>query len=98
MGKTMSIRMDDENYKFLNGLAKDEKADLSKAVRDVVYRGRIMLAIERYKNGTASLGKAAELAGVPVGKMLALLSEYGVKSNLQKEDYLAGLANLRKVW
>jgi predicted DNA-binding protein len=44
MGKTMSIRMDDENYKFLNGLAKDEKADLSKAVRDVVYRGRIMLA------------------------------------------------------
>ncbi|HXB69749.1 MAG TPA: UPF0175 family protein [Candidatus Acidoferrales bacterium] len=98
MGKTMSIRMDDENLKFLNGFAKDEKADLSKAVRDVVYRGRIMLAIERYKSGVASLGKAAELAGVPAGKMIALLAEYGVKSNLLKEDYLEGLANLHKLW
>jgi predicted HTH domain antitoxin len=98
MGKTMSIRMDDENRKFLNGLAKDENADLSKAVRDIVYRGRIMLAIERYKSGAASLGKAAELAGVPAGKMIALLAEYGVKSNLQKEDYLEGLASLRNVW
>jgi len=98
MGKTMSIRMDDENYKFLNRLAKDEKADLSKAVRDVVYRGRIMLAIERYKKGTSSLGKAAELAGVSVGEMIAWLSEYGVKSNLGKEDYLEGLGNLERVW
>jgi hypothetical protein len=35
--------MDEENYKFLNTLAKDEDADLSKAVRDLVYRGRITL-------------------------------------------------------
>jgi predicted HTH domain antitoxin len=90
--------MDTENYKFLSGLAKDESSDLSKAVRDVVYRGRIMLAIERYKKGTASLGRAAEIAGVPVGEMIALFAEYGVKSNLRKEDYLEGLANLRKVW
>jgi len=94
----MSIRMDDENYKFLNTLAKDEEADLSKAVREVVYRGRIMLAIERYKKGTASLGRAAEIAGVPVGEMIALFAEYGVKSNLRKEDYFQGLANLEKVW
>lgn len=98
MGKTMSIRMDEENYKFLNRLAKDEKADVSKAVRDVVYRGRIMLAMERYKKGTASLGKAAELAGVPMAEMIALLSEYGVKSNLGKEHYLEGLENLKKIW
>ena len=98
MGKTMSIRMDEENYRFLNRLARDEKADLSKAVREVIYRGRIMLAIERYKKGASSLGRAAELAGVPVGEMIALLSEYGVKSNLRKEDYLEGLANLERVW
>ena len=62
------------------------------------YRGRIMFAMERHKKGTASLGKAAELAGVPVAEMIALLSEYGVKSNLQKEHYLEGLENLKKVW
>ena len=98
MGKTLSIRMDDENYKFLSSLAKDEEGDLSKAVRDVVYRGRLMLAVERYKKGAASLGRAAEIAGVPVGDMMALLSEYGVKANLRKEDYLEGLANLDRVW
>jgi predicted HTH domain antitoxin len=98
MGKTMSIRMDDENYKFLHTLAKAEDADLSKAVRDVVHRGRIMLAIERYKKGTASLGRAAEIAGVSIVEMMARFEEYGVKSNLRKEDYLEGLANLQKVW
>ena len=98
MAKTMSVRMDEENYRFLNRLAKDQDADLSKAVRDVVQRGRIMLAIERYKKGTASLGKAAELAGVPLGEMIAMLGEYGVRSNLRNEDYLEGLANLKRVW
>lgn len=62
------------------------------------YRSPIMLAMERYKKGTASLGKAAELAGVPVAEMIALLSEFGVKNNLQKEHYLEGLENLKKIW
>jgi hypothetical protein len=38
----------------------------------------------------ASMGKAAGLAGLPVGKMIALLSECGVKSNLRKEDTSKG--------
>ena len=49
MTKTMSIRMDKENYEFLSDLSKGEKGDLSKAVRDLVHRGRLMLAVERYK-------------------------------------------------
>ncbi len=98
MAKTVSIRMDEENYAFLHKLAKDERGDLSKAVREVVYKGRVMLAIEKYKKGQASLGKAAELAGLSVGQMITLLAEYGVPSNLEAEDYLQGLEHLRKVW
>ena len=98
MARTVSIRMDEENYSFLNKLAKEEKEDLSKAVREVVYKGRVMLAIEKYKKGEASLGRAAELAGLTVGQMMTLLEEYGVVSNLEKEDYLKGLENLRSVW
>ena len=55
MSKTMSIRMDRENFEFLNELTKEQKSDLSKAVRDMVTRGRILLALERYKEGEASL-------------------------------------------
>ena len=98
MAKTVSIRMDEENYVFLHKLAKEEREDLSKAVREVVSKGRVMLAIEKYKTGEASLGKAAELAGLSVGQMITRLAEYGVQSNLEKEDYLQGLENLRKVW
>jgi len=98
MTKTMSIRMDRDNYDFLAEISKEERSDLSKAVRDLVARGRILLAVERYKQGEASLGKAAELAGLPVGQIMTILAEFGVESRIEKEDYLQGLDNLAKVW
>ena len=98
MSKTMSVRMDSENYDFLQEITKEEGSDLSKAVRDMVTRGRVLFAVERYKNGVASLGRAAELAGVPLGQMMTILTEFGVESRLEKEDYLQGLKNLQKVW
>ena len=98
MSKTMSIRMDRGNYEFLHEITKEERSDLSKAVRDLVTRGRILLAVERYKKGEASLGRAAELAGLPLGQMITILTEFGVESRLEKEDYLQGIRNLHKVW
>jgi predicted HTH domain antitoxin len=98
MTKTMSIRMDRDNYEFLTAISKKERSDLSKAVRELITRGRVLLAVERYKNGEASLGKAAELAGLPVGQMMTILAEFGVENRIDKEDYLQGLKNLTKVW
>jgi len=74
MTKTMSVRMDRENYDFLREITREEGSDLSKAVRDLVTRGRVLLAIERYKKGEVSLGRAAELAGVPYGQMMTILT------------------------
>jgi predicted HTH domain antitoxin len=90
--------MDRENFEFLNELTKEQRSDLSKAVRDMVTRGRVLLGVERYKKGEASLGKAAELAGVSVGQMMALLTEFGVESRIEEDDYLQGLAAIRKAW
>jgi len=98
VSKTMSVRMDRENYDFLHEITKKEGSDLSKAVRDMVRRGRVLLAVERYKKGEVSLGRAAELAGVPLGQMMTILTEFGVESRLEKEDYLQGLKSLQKVW
>ena len=92
MTKTMSIRMDRENFEFLNELTKEQRSDFSKAVRDMVTRGRILYAVERYKNGEASLGRAAELAGVPVGRVdnINLDSQYAaiVRLEVNKEVQL----------
>jgi predicted HTH domain antitoxin len=98
MTKTMSLRMDRDNYDFLNRITKEERSDLSKAVREMVTRGRILFAVERYKKGEASLGKAAELAGLPLGQMMTILTEFGVETRLERDDYLQGLQNLKKVW
>ena len=74
------------------------RSDLSKAVREMVTRGRILFAVERYKKGEASLGKAAELAGLPLGQMMTILAEFGVETRLERDDYLQGVQNLKKVW
>lgn len=96
--KTMSIRIDKEDYDFVKTLAKEEKKDLSSAVRDLIDKGRVHLAIEEYKKGNASLGRASRLAGVSVSEMIDILADYGVKSNLDEEDYRAGLKNLETVY
>ena len=96
--KTLSIRIDDDDYKFLSTLAREERGDMSSAVRELVDLGRVMLAVERYKNGEASLEKASRLAGVSLSKMMDILAEYGVEANLTHEDYLKSLKTVRKVW
>ena len=96
--KTLSIRIDDDDYKFLSALAKEERGDMSSAVRELVDLGRVMLAVDRYKNGEASLEKAAKLAGVSLSKMMDILAAYGVEANLTHEDYLQSLKTVRKVW
>jgi hypothetical protein len=41
--------MDDEDYRFLLVFAKEEWEGGSKKVRALLYLGRVMLAIEKYK-------------------------------------------------
>jgi predicted HTH domain antitoxin len=98
MTKTMSIRMDEQNFEFLSELTKEERTDLSKTVRDLVTRGRILLAVEKYRDGEASLGKAAELAGVRIGQMMQILADFRVESRIEQDDYLQGIENLKKGW
>ena len=96
--KTLSIRIDDEDYRFLSSLAEEDKENVSDTVRELVDLGRIMLAIERYKKSEASIAKASKIAGVSLSKMMELLKDFGVEANMEYEDYLTGLRNIRKVW
>lgn len=96
--KTVSLRINDSDYRFLSGLAKEEGEDISKAVRKLINLGRVALAIEKYKKSEASIGKASRIAGVSISKMMDILKEHGVEVNLEYEDYLKGLKSLQKVW
>ncbi len=57
-----------------------------------------LLAVEKYEEGGASVGRAAEVAGLPVGQMMTLLGEFGVRSRIEAEDYRQSLESLAKVW
>jgi len=94
----MSIRIDKQDYEFVKKLAREDKQDLSNAVRDLISRGRTQLAIEEYAKGRASLGRASLLTGVSISEMMDILASYGIKSNLEQEDYRAGLENLKDVY
>jgi hypothetical protein len=96
----MSIRMDRDNYEFLHEITKEERSDLYPRLS-----GTWSLAEESClpwrdtRRGEASLGRAAELAGIPLGKMMmTILTEFGVESRLEREDYLQGRQNLQKIW
>jgi hypothetical protein len=39
-----------------------------------------------------------ELAGLPVGQTMTILTEFGVESRVEKEAHLEGLGNLRGTW
>lgn len=96
--KTLSIRMNEDDYRSLVSLAKEEKEDVSKKVRELMELGRILLAMEKYKSGEASLEKSARIAGISISKMLDIMKEHGVTANLEEEDYLKSLKTIRKVW
>lgn len=96
--RTLSIRVNEEDYKFLSELAVEEHEDVSKKVRELVDLGRLMLAIEKYRTSEASIERAARIAGLSLTKMLNALHEFGVEVNLERTDYLTGLKSLRKVW
>jgi predicted HTH domain antitoxin len=96
--KTVSIRLEDDDYRFLSRLAEADEEDLSTAVRGLIAGGRVLMAVEKCREGKASLGRAAELAGVSVSEMMDLLARHGVKADLDVEDYRESLRRLREVW
>ncbi len=75
---------------FLNML-KLKKEDLDQFIRH-------SLAVELYREGRLSLGKAAEVAGVKTKwEMLMLLNERGVPLDYTAEDAEKDLKNLQEV-
>jgi hypothetical protein len=53
--------MDEDNFDFLNWLSKEETGDVSKAARELINKGRLMLAIERYKKSRFRSAKQPNL-------------------------------------
>ena len=59
-------------------------------MRELVGKGRVYFAIEKYAANEVSLGKAAEIAGVTISEMMDLLQKLGIESKMNIADYFEG--------
>ncbi|MFQ5887078.1 MAG: UPF0175 family protein [Candidatus Hydrothermarchaeales archaeon] len=98
--EVVSVRLEKELLKYAEDKAREEKLPKSAVIRKLLALGveydRLKKGIELYRDRKVSLGKAAEIAGVPITQMMDWLLRFGVKSNITMEDYRAGLAHGRK--
>ncbi|MBI2646924.1 UPF0175 family protein [Candidatus Woesearchaeota archaeon] len=95
MAETVSVRIDKEELKEIDELSKIEKKTKSNVLREVLELGlkdkKIELAIEKFRNKEASIGKAAKIAEVPLSQFMDILVEkniefhYGIKE--LEEDF-----------
>lgn len=57
----------------------------------------IYLAVELYREGVVSLGKAAEIAGVTKAEMMEILASKGVPLNYTEEDLQEDIETLERL-
>lgn len=55
---------------------------------------RLLIAVHLFERGAFSLGRAAELAGVPVQKMMQALAEHRIPLHYDVKDYREDLKTL----
>ena len=96
MGETVTTRVDDNIAKGIDFLAKKEKLDRSAITRRLLARALVEeeldYALELYKKGEITIGKAAEIAGKDIREMMIIASkrditfQYSLKSLRQDID------------
>ena len=73
--KTITLRLPDTLVKELPG----EESSLSEIVKLGLKQLKIEKAIERYKRGSVSLARTAELAGISIREMIPLAYAHGLE-------------------
>ncbi len=98
MAHTVSVRLSKDTLREVDRLAARLKTDRSEALRRFIDRGlreaRIDMALELLRERKASMGRAAEVAGVTLYEMLDLARERGIPSGYGPEDLERDLREL----
>ena len=76
---------------------KSLEAAINKSESEVIQTIKEIVALELYKRGEISLGKAAEIIGISKKEMLHLLSLKKISINYDIEDLESDLETLKRV-
>src|SRR5207249_6783745 len=100
VAQTVSVRLSKESLREVDRLAERLKTDRSEALRRFIERGlreaRIDDALDRLRKGKASIGRAAEEAGVTLYEILELVRQHHIPYGYAPEDLERDLRELGK--
>ena len=91
----MTVIMD-RDFKRVNELSKIEHKDKSTVARELIEHGWEFLMIKHYREGKLSLSTLASKLELSVSETIDLLSEFGIESPIEYDDYLKGFEVFKK--
>ncbi|WP_231185575.1 UPF0175 family protein [Haladaptatus sp. DYF46] len=95
----VTTRVPDDLYEAIERIQETERTDRSTAVKRLIERGveewQLDSAVQQYRDGEVSLGKAADIAEVSHWRLLDLLESRGVEMNYDESDLEADIAAVR---
>lgn len=99
MYENIAARIPEEIAKDIDYVAEEEKTDKSKVIRELlsnaVKEKLLALALEKYSKRQVSLGRAAELAKMPVADFMVKAGERSIPLNYPidslEKDFKAAL-------
>ena len=85
MESTVAVRIEKDTLAKIRIISKEENRKNSEVLREALDLGlrekKLSLALEKYKNKLVSIGKAAELADIPLSTFLDILRVRSVPFN-----------------
>ena len=88
--KVITTRIDDEYFKALQEIEKEEQVDRAEAVRkllaNAIKEWKIKKALSLLKNRKTTIRKAAAIANISYVEMLNLIEQEGIDSGYSLED------------
>ena len=95
MAETISVRIGKAELSEINEISRLEKKTKSNVLREVLEKGikekKLEIALEKFRNREASVGRAARIADMPLSQFMDMLVEnkidfhYGIKE--LEEDF-----------
>ena len=90
MGSTITTRVPDDIDKKIKNISQIEHLDKSTVVRRLLSKAvqdwQIDYALEQYKDGTITIGRAAQMAGVSLREMIAIAAKKGIPFQYSLDD------------
>ncbi|MEM1507004.1 MAG: UPF0175 family protein [Thermoproteota archaeon] len=96
----VSARLPKEMVRFIEEIAREERVDkstiLERALEHYLREWRLNKAVELYRDGSVTLSRAAEIAGVSIWEMIDVLAQKKVTLQYSVEDFEEDLKALER--